>query len=99
VQTMLVMSTAFLPLFLGSNPESFEFFFFASQMQYLFAKSSDKSAVLIALGFFYYLYLNLPRQYTSWFSRWVYLMDFSLEGKEEDYALKSTCKYKRNIKS
>jgi len=26
-------------------------------------------------------------------------MDFSLEGKEEDYALKSTCKYKRNIKS
>jgi hypothetical protein len=23
----------------------------------------------------------------------------SLEGKEEDYALKSTCKYKRNIKS
>ncbi len=53
MQTMLVMSMAFLPLFLGSNPESFEKFFFASQMQYLSAKSSDKSAVLIALGFFF----------------------------------------------
>jgi len=93
------MSSAFLPLFLGSNPESFEKLFLHHKCSIFFAKSSDKSAVLIALGFFYYLYLNLPRQYTSWFSRWVYLMDFSLEGKEEDYALKSTCKYKRNIKS
>jgi hypothetical protein len=52
VQTMLVMSMAFLPLFLGSNPESFGKVFFASQMQYLFAKSSDKSAVLICTWFF-----------------------------------------------
>jgi hypothetical protein len=47
-------------------------------MQYLFAKSSDKSAVLVALGFFSYLYLNLPPQYTSWFSRWVYLTDLQV---------------------